>query len=189
MMGLVRAAPAVAAVAAVSLLAAPLVHRVVPTGGWADLTAAGACVRAVCPRRHLSSHVDATTAHSQGSSNDHIVFASQLCWPLAMNEHSLFVCIVLYAYACKQLPTVFPQRPQSHTCMSSGALDTFHETQGWGGTDAETAWLSDTLRGTGAVLFNPGAWHGPDTWTTSGSQSAGYFEVRVCLRFFLASFF
>jgi hypothetical protein len=101
MMGLVRAAPAVAAVAAVSLLAAPLVHRVVPTGGWADLTAAGACVRAVCPRRHLSSHVDATTAHSQGSSNDHIVFASQLCWPLAMNEHSLFVCrMPMHASSC-----------------------------------------------------------------------------------------
>jgi hypothetical protein len=82
MMGLVRAAPAVAAVAAVSLLVAPLVHRVVPTGGWADLRAAGAyvvvgstCMPCVLVAMHLSSHVDATTAHSQGSSNDHLVLA------------------------------------------------------------------------------------------------------------------
>eukprot|EP00035_Acanthoeca_spectabilis_P030528 m.9755 g.9755 ORF g.9755 m.9755 type:complete len:431 (-) comp4219_c0_seq1:1518-2810(-) len=37
-------------------------------------------------------------------------------------------------------------------------------------------WLSNALKGTGATLFNPGGWHGPQTWTTSGSPTAGFFE-------------
>lgn len=40
-------------------------------------------------------------------------------------------------------------------------------------------WLSNALKGTGATLFNPGGWHGPQTWTTSGSPTAGFFEVHL----------
>eukprot|EP00041_Stephanoeca_diplocostata_P015077 m.284842 g.284842 ORF g.284842 m.284842 type:complete len:355 (-) comp19914_c0_seq5:3677-4741(-) len=32
------------------------------------------------------------------------------------------------------------------------------------------------LRHSGLTIFNPGRWHGPASWTTSGSTSAGFFE-------------
>lgn len=32
------------------------------------------------------------------------------------------------------------------------------------------------LRSSGLTLFNPGRWHGPNSWSTGGSTDAGFFE-------------
>ena len=39
-----------------------------------------------------------------------------------------------------------------------------------------TVFTADTLLSTDWTVFHPGGYHGPGTWTTSGSANAGFFE-------------
>eukprot|EP00037_Helgoeca_nana_P002629 m.35011 g.35011 ORF g.35011 m.35011 type:complete len:437 (+) comp12733_c0_seq1:48-1358(+) len=60
------------------------------------------------------------------------------------------------------------------------SLDTFdaisENLMGGGPVDITSKWLSDSLRRTGLTVFNPSGWHGPQSWTTSGSSDSGFFE-------------